>query len=87
MADVIAADLAATAAATVASEATTAAELSKLTYIYYLRDNNNYLLYHNTSKCLVKQIVKAVPMVYIEELENPITQFRKLTRVPSLNIL
>ena len=54
VADVIAAVLAATAATTVASVATTAADLSKLTYRYYLRDNNNYLLYHNTSKCLAK---------------------------------
>ena len=79
VADATAAALAATAATTAASVAATAAELSKLTYRDYLRDNNNYLLYHNTSKCLVKQIVKAVPMIYIEELENPITKFGKLT--------
>ena len=79
MADATAAALAATTATIVASVAAIAAELSTLTYRDYLRDNNNYLLYHNTSKCLVKQIVKAVPMIYIEELENPITKFGKLT--------
>ena len=73
------ATLAATAATTTAPVAATATKLSKLTYRDYLRDNNHYLLYHNTSKCLVKQIVKAVPMIYIEELEAPITKFGKLT--------
>ena len=34
-----------------------------------------YLLYHNTSKCLVKLIVTAVPLLYIEELEDPILKF------------
>ena len=54
VADTTAAALVATAATTAASVATIAAELSTLTYRDYLRDNNNYLLYHNTSKCLVK---------------------------------
>ena len=50
-----------------------------MTYRDYLRDNSNYLLCHNISKCLVKQIAKAVPTIYIEELEDPITKFGKLT--------
>ena len=34
-----------------------------------------YSQYHNTSRCLVKQIIAAVPMIYIEELSHPITKF------------
>ena len=68
-----------TTVTTEVSVADTSFELSKLTYRDYLCDNNNYLLHHNTSKYLVKQIVKAVPMIYIEELEDPITKFGKLT--------
>ena len=73
------ATLAATPATTTAPVAATLAELSKLTYRDYLCDNNHYLLYYNTSKCLVKQIVKVVSMIYIEELGEPITKFGKLT--------
>ena len=79
MVNVTAAALSATVTATETSVAATVAELSKLTYKNYLRDNNNYLLYENTSKCLVKKIVKAVPIISIDELKEPITKFVKLT--------
>ena len=31
----------------------------------YREDLDDYLLYHNTSKCLVKQIVSAVPLLFL----------------------
>ena len=34
-----------------------------------------YSQYHNTSRCLVKNIITAVPIIYIEELSHPITKF------------
>ena len=35
-------------------------------------------MYHNITKCLVKQIVATEPSMYIEELEHPITKFDKV---------
>ena len=34
-----------------------------------------YFQYHNTSRCLVKQILGAVLIIYIQELSDPITKF------------
>ena len=45
------------------------------------------MLYHNTAKCLVKQIVATVPTIYIEELEHSITKFGKLVPYDLLNHL
>ena len=44
-------------------------------YQAYQQELDTYLLYHNTSKCLGKQIVATVPLLYIEELENQILKF------------
>ena len=41
----------------------------------YTAANLKYFQYHNTSRCLVKQILGAVPMIYIQELSDPITKF------------
>ena len=77
-ADDIAAAIATTAATTATSVAATATEFAKLAYKDYTHDRNDYLLSYTTSKCLVKQILKAVPTIYIEELEDPITKLGKL---------
>ena len=66
---------AALAEATAAAVSTAETDASKIVYKLFLDRKNCFLLYHNTSKCLVKQIVRAVPKIYIEELENPITKF------------
>ena len=79
--------IAASAAATAATVVASTAETAKLIYKQYLDDKDNHMLYHNTAKCLVKQIVAAVPTIYIEELEHSITKFGKLVPYDLLNHL
>jgi len=44
----------------------------------YREDLDDYLLYHNTSKFLVKKIISVVPLLLLEELEDPIVKFRNV---------
>ena len=74
-------------ATTAAAVSAAATESSKIAYKLFLDSKHDFLLYHNTSKCLVKQIVRAVPKIYIEELEDPITKFGKLLPYTLLNHL
>ena len=79
---------AALAEATTAADVSAAAtEASKIAYKLFLDSKNDFLLYHNTSKCLVKQIIRAVLKIYIEKLEDPITKFGKLLPFTLLNHL
>ena len=41
----------------------------------YREDLDDYLLYHNTSKYLVKKIVSAFPLLFLEELEDLMVKF------------
>ena len=47
-------------------------------YQVYQKELNTYLLYHSTSKYLVKLIVAAIPLLYIEELEDTILKFNNV---------
>ena len=40
----------------------------------YMASISKYYQCHNMSRCLVKQIITAVPMIYIQELSHPITK-------------
>ena len=44
----------------------------------YREDLDDYLLYDNTSKCLVKQIVSVVSLLFLEELEDHIVKFENV---------
>ena len=50
-------------------------DLYRTEYQAYQKELDTYLLYHNASKSLVKQIVAAVPLLYIENLEDNIFKF------------
>ena len=41
----------------------------------YTVSKSKYSQYHNTSRCIVKQIIVAVSMIYVQELSHPITKF------------
>ena len=41
----------------------------------YTASKSKYSQYHNTSRCLVKQIIVVVPMICIQELSHPIPKF------------
>ena len=79
--------IAASAAATAATVATSTTDTATSIYKQYLDDKDNHMLYHNTAKCLIKQIVAAIPTIYIEELEHSITKFGKLVPYDLLNHL
>ena len=48
-------------------------------YKIYKQALSDHLLYHNTSRALVNQIVSAVPLLYIKAVRHKITKFGNIT--------
>ena len=54
-------------------------DIYRMEYLAFQQNLDTYLLYHNMSKYLVKQIVVVVSCLYIEELEDAILKFGNIS--------